>query len=115
MKRRLIIIGILFTALAVWSFYDKSKITVIHAQSLPKTVTLAWDANPPSDGVTNYVVRLDGVIVGSPTGTTQNCTITTAGLHVFAVRAVNIWAESPDATLTVNVVVPGKPTGLKLQ
>jgi hypothetical protein len=119
MKKGAITVGIILLILTGISLLPKppsiSGVIVVHAQSLPKNVTLAWDANPVSDGVTNYVVRLDGVIVGSPTGTTQACVITTAGLHVFAVRAVNLWAESPDATLTVNVVVPNKPTGLKLQ
>jgi hypothetical protein len=89
-------------------------VIVLRAQTLPVTVTLAWDANPASDNVTNYVVRLDGVVVGSPTGTSQLCTITTAGLHTFAVRAVNLFAESPDSTLTVNVVVPRGPTNLRV-
>lgn len=87
----------------------------LEAQSLPKTVTLMWDANAPADNVTNYVVRLDGVVVGSPTGTTQACTITTLGTHTFAVRAVNAWAESPDATLVVNVIAPARPANVRLQ
>jgi hypothetical protein len=115
MKKVSLTLGILAIIWACASLLPKSPVTVIHAQSLPKTVTLAWDANAPSDNVTNYVVRLNGTVVGSPTGTTQLVTITTAGLHTLAVRAVNMWAESPDSTLTVNVVVPGKPTNLRLQ
>jgi hypothetical protein len=109
-----LILGILAIIWACASFLP-SRIITVEAQSLPKTVTLAWDANAPSDNVSNYVVRLDGVVVGSPTGTTQLVTITTAGLHTLAVRAVNMWAESPDSTLTVNVVVPVKPANLRLQ
>jgi hypothetical protein len=118
MKRTAILTAIALSLIVGATFLTKKPtlgVTTIQAQSLPKTVTLAWDANSASDTVTHYVVRLDGVVVGSPTGTTQPVTITTAGVHLLSVRAVNLWAESPDTTLTVNVIIPGKPSNLRLQ
>lgn len=97
-----------------WSSCGPGEIT-IYAQTLPVVKTVAWDANPASDAVTNYVVRLDGAIIGSPTGTTQAVTFTTAGAHTVAVRAVNLWGESPDTTLAVNVVIPAKPANIRIQ
>ena len=89
-------------------------VTII-AQSLPITRTLAWDANATSDMVTNYVVRQDSVIIGSPTGTTQPITITTLGTHTFAVRAVSLWGESVDSLLIVNVVLPSAVRNVRIQ
>jgi len=61
------------------------------------------------------LMRINGVILGSPTTTTQTWVVTAAGTYTVAVRAVNLWAESPDATLTVNVVVPGRPANVRIQ
>jgi hypothetical protein len=90
-------------------------VVVIHAQQLPLNKTLTWDANPAGDGVLNYVVRLDGVVIGSPVGITQAVTFTTTGAHTLTVVAVNAWGESAPATLAVNVVVPGSPGNLRFQ
>jgi hypothetical protein len=119
MQRSLIVVAMLFVFVACASFWPKppalSGVVTIEAQTLPIARTVAWDANAASEAVTNYVVRLDGVVIGSPTGTTQAISITTLGVHVVAVRAVNVWGESVDATLTINVVAPSKPAGLRLQ
>jgi hypothetical protein len=119
MKRLLLVLGIRTVIWACASLLPKPPVLpgviTVYAQSLPITRTVAWDANPASDGVTNYVVRLDNVVIGSPTTTSLPFTITTAGTHTLAVRAVNLWAESPDSTLVINVIVPAKPTGLRLQ
>jgi hypothetical protein len=119
MKRSLILTALLLVIVACATFMPKppalSGVITIEAQSLPIARTVAWDANAPGDAVINYVVRLDGVVIGSPTGTTQAISITTLGVHVVAVRAVNAWGESVDATLTVNVVAPAKPANLRLQ
>ena len=98
-----------------WVFIPRPLVVTLHAQTLPATKTLAWDANAASDGVTNYVVALDATTVGSPTGTTQPITFTTAGSHTLTLRAQNVWGLSPPATLVVNVVVPGTPANLRLQ
>jgi hypothetical protein len=121
MKRTLLITSVLLAVVACATFLKPSapvvgKLVTIHAQSLPIMRTVAWDANPASDNVTMYVVRLDGVVVGAAvTGTTHPITITAAGPHTVAVRAVNLWGESPDAVLNFNVVVPGAPSGLRFQ
>jgi hypothetical protein len=119
MKRSLLFTTIMLVIVACATFLPKppalSGVITIEAQSLPIALTVAWDANAASENVTNYVVRLDGVVIGSPTGTTQAISITTLGVHVVAVRAVNQWAESVDATLTINVVAPAKPANLRLQ
>lgn len=119
--KRLLLLGLAVLIVTACSLFLKPSAPwvpgtiTLEAQTLPITKTLAWDANPASDAVTNYVVRLDGVIIGSPVTTTQLFTITTLGSHTLAVRAVNLWGESVDTTLTVNVVLPAKPTGLRLQ
>jgi hypothetical protein len=119
MKRLTLVLGILAIVWACASLLPKPPtlpgVITLYAQSLPKTMTVAWDANPVTDNVTNYVVRLDGVVIGSPTATSLPFTITTAGTHTLAVRAVNLWAESPDSTLVINVIVPAKPTRLRIQ
>lgn len=116
MRRILIAIVVLFflAACAGW-FHHTPLVITIEAQSLPITRTLTWDANAASDGVLNYVVTQDGVDIGSPTGVTQPFTITALGTHTFTVKAINLWGESPTGTLTVNVVLPGKPANVRIQ
>ena len=116
MKSALIVTAVVVALVAGASFIGGgSGVVTLRAQTLPIQRTVAWDANPAGDGVTNYVVRLDGVVVGSPTGTTQAISITALGAHAVSVAAVNTWAESAPAVLNINVVGPGKPTGLKIQ
>lgn len=88
---------------------------VLHAQQMPIVKTLAWDANPVSDAVLNYVVRQNGVIVGSPTGVTQSVTFPTWGVYTLTVVAVNLWAESTPSTLVVDVRMPGTPKGMGIK
>lgn len=90
---------------------------VLYAQSLPITKTIAWDANPVSDAVSTYSLWLDTGIVSTIAAPLLTGTVvfTTPGVHVIHLTATNTWGTSPEATLTVNVVVPGKPTGLRVQ
>lgn len=90
-------------------------VTTIFAQTLPVTRTLTWDPNPVDEMVTNYVVRLDGVIIGSPTGVEQPFTVSSSGAHVLTVVAVNAWGESIPASLTINVVVPGAVKNVRIK
>lgn len=121
MKRRLTVLAILLVlvACATWIRTPLPPIVggpiVLEAQALPINAIVAWTANPTSDQVLNYIVRLDGVIVGSPTGIEQPITITTAGIHTITVVAVNLWATSPPGTLVVDVRVPGSPGGLAIR
>ena len=120
MKRTLIATAVILALVACATFLRPGKphlpgVVVIHAQSLPITKTLTWDPNAASDGVLNYVVRLDGTVIGSPTGTTQVFTIVAAGAHTLTVVAVNMWGDSLPATLAVDVRVPGAPGGLRIQ
>jgi hypothetical protein len=119
MKRLILALGVLALLAACASFWPKppviSGVVTLEAQALPVSRTLAWDANAASDNVTHYVVRMNGTVIGSPTGTTQPVTFTTLGTHTLAVRAVNLWGESPDATLIVNVIAPVAPRNLRLQ
>ena len=113
MKRLLMTLAVLAMVASFWP--SKTKVWTVHAQTLPAVKTLAWDANPVGDAVINYVVQVDAVTVGSPTGLTQLVTFTTAGTHVLRVAGVNMWGQSAWATLTVNVVVPGAPAGMRIQ
>lgn len=111
MKRALFLLVLVLACVNV----SCDAVVTLEAQSLPVTKTVAWDANPASDNVTNYVVRLDGVIIGSPTATSMPFTVTTAGAHTLSVTAVNLWAESAPGTLAFNVVVPGRSTNLVIR
>lgn len=88
---------------------------VLHAQSLPITKTFTWDANPASEQVTSYTVRLDGVVIGTPATPGQPFTIATAGAHTLSVTAANVWGVGPTATLAFTVVLPSAPNGGRIQ
>jgi hypothetical protein len=90
-------------------------VITLEAQTLPITKTLAWDADPVTDAVTNYTVALDGATVGQPSGTTQAVTFATQGLHTITVTATNVWGVSSPSTLTVNVKLPTTPANAHLQ
>ena len=114
MKRILLIISIV--AVAAMFSACKADIFTVYAQSLPVTKTAAWNANPVSDAVINYTLRLDGIVVNNNiTSTTQQFTITTAGAHVLTLTATNQWGTSPATTLNFNVVIPAAPAGLSIQ
>lgn len=120
MKRTIAVVAVILALVACATFLTPNKpglpgtVTLV-AQSLPIQRTVVWDANPVGDAVINYVVRLDGAVVGSPTAASQPITITALGAHTISVVAVNSWSESTPATLAINVVGPGKPTGLRIQ
>lgn len=91
--------------------------SIVFAQSYPIVKTVAWDANPASDGVTGYTMRLDG---GAPTNVsgatlTAPVSIPSGGAHTITVTATNTWGIGPAATLTILVVGPSAPTNLRLQ
>ena len=80
-------------------------------------VTLAWDANPADQLVTEYVLYMDDAEVAR-TGESAATVDVDAGAHVFEVTAVNRWGESgrsepagtpplasPPRTLSVTVAV----------
>jgi hypothetical protein len=122
MKRYVILFAVLAAMVACALFGPPSPVVIpgvtvtLEAQTLPITRTMAWDQpNAATEGVTHYVVRLDGTVIGSPTSTTQPITITALGSHTLTVVAVNFWGESPPGTLTVNVVAPSAPSGLRIQ
>ena len=92
--------------------------TLVFAQALPATKTLAWDASvvdATHSAADNYIVRLDGTIIGSPTSTTQSVTFATIGLHTLTVTANNTWGTSAAASLTVLVAVPNTPGNPRIQ
>jgi hypothetical protein len=88
---------------------------IVWAQSLPATKTFAWDARPVNESVSSYTVRLDGVTIGNPTGTTQQFTITTTGTHVLTVTATNTWGTSSPSTLNFLVIVPSSPANPRIE
>lgn len=91
-------------------------------QSLPTTKSLQWSQSDATTAqVTSYTVTYDGTpttlppCTPDPTQCSQNVTFTTVGQHVFTVTAVNAWGAGPAASLTVNVVVPGKSSNLVIK
>lgn len=104
------------------SAVTSSLFVTLEAQSLPVMRNLQWDPNAASDAVTFYTVVQDGgapVTIDPATCTATVCstpiTFTAAGTHTLSVTATNEWATSLPTTITVNVVVPGKPGGLKIR
>lgn len=94
---------------------------VVRAQALPVTKALVWTPRPASEAITAYTVILDG---GTPISVdpatcaatcTQPVTFMTAAQHTLSLTATNLWGTGPPTTLTVTVIVPGAPTGLRIQ
>lgn len=99
-------LGILAIVIAMMALF------VSAAWALPVSKTLAWDAGAGAD---DYLVYLDGALLGTTAGLTMPFTISTAGSHTFSVISRNAWDTSAAATLTVNVVSPGKSGNLRIQ
>ena len=89
-------------------------VTIIEAQSLPVTKNVAWDANPVADGVLDYTISLDGVVVGTTATLTIPVTFTTQGAHTITAVARNIWGTGPIATLIVVVKLPDAPRNVRI-
>ena len=88
----------------------------LYAQTLPITKTVEWDANPATDEVTHYTVRVNAQTLPPVTvGTSAQVTFTTEGTHVLAVSATNAWGTSAETTLTVNVRLPGNPGKIRIR
>lgn len=109
------ILSLLILTLTFLSNVGCDKVFTVYAQSLPITKTFAWDANPVGDAVTSYTVRLDGTVVGNPSGLTQAFTINTTGAHALTLTATNIWGTSAPTTLNFNVVLPSSPSNGRIQ
>ena len=121
MRRIIITVSILVALVACSFLFPKPPIVipgviVIEAQTLPITKNLAWDQpDEIINSVTSWTVRLDTIVIGSPTTKIQPFTITTLGPHVLTVVANNIWTSSAPTTLNINVVAPSAPTGARIQ
>jgi hypothetical protein len=85
--------------------------------------SLAWTASPPSDAVTGYnVYEASGsprvyTLLGStgPTVTTFSIGTPAAGVHYYAVTAVNLRGESSKSAEAILPSLPVTVTGLKVQ
>ena len=103
----------------------------LSAQTFPLTVKAYWNPNPVADAVTSYTLAVDGgapVTVPNISTNDTNCpiatypsgcimapvTIATSGQHTFVVSAVNPWATSAPATITVNISSPGQIVWVKV-
>jgi chitodextrinase len=81
------------------------------------SVGLAWDA-PGGSGIAGYRVFRDGVLIGSPSGTTfPDSGLTSAQPYSYTVTAVDTAGlESPPTAAlpvtTADVIAPATPTGL---
>ncbi|MBB5872670.1 chitodextrinase [Allocatelliglobosispora scoriae] len=78
------------------------------------TISLSWSPSTDSSGIANYLVRQNGVLVGTPTGTTFTATGLTANTaYTFTVAAVdppgNASGQSAPLTVTTSPVTPGNP------
>lgn len=95
--------------------------TVIHAQTLPYTVTVAWD--PVVNGIgtapVTYNCYLDNVkVVTGVSALTCSFPVNTKGQHVAGVTA-NITdylpSEGPQGTVAFMLQAPNSPTGIKVK
>lgn len=115
--RRILVASLTMLAIMALIFCAHPTLVVIHAQSLPVTKTVSWDASivdATHSAPANYVVKLDGVTIGSPTSLSQPFTISTPGAHALALTAVNTWGTSAPSTLNFTVSVPNLPTSLQI-
>jgi hypothetical protein len=85
------------------------------------TVTMVWNANPASDGVTKYTLyeNLAGTWTKvqdiGPTLTTLTLTGVSAGLHTYALTASNTAGESQRSTSAPAPIPPNPPSGFIIQ
>ncbi len=92
-------------------------VAVLEAQTLPYTLTVAWNASP--DAAT-YNCYLDGVKMTAVPGTALTCQfpVSTTGLHTVGVTAVNpafVPSESAQGSLAFSLKTPTPPTGLSVK
>ena len=79
------------------------------------TVTLAWDANDPSEQVTKYSVYQATVAngpwakVAEVSETTATVAGLTPGVYYFHVTATNIWQESGPSNIVNTPALVSKP------
>ena len=115
MKKMILSIAI-FTV-AAFATYIRPKTFVIHAQTLPYTLTVAWDSGGPSD--LSFNCYLDGVQVATNiTLLTCSFPVATLGAHVAGVTGVNpsfVPSESVPATLAFTLQQPNKPLNIKVK
>lgn len=93
-----------------------SLFVTLQAQTLPYTLTVAWDASP--DAAT-YSCFLDGVVQKTGvTGLQCSFPVSTLGAHTVAVTAVNpssVPPESAPASLAFTLRNPAAPGGIKVR
>lgn len=135
MKRFLTAITVALALVACASITTSLKPTAgvvkLVAAALPYSATFNWNANPATENVTSYQVKLDGstttVLPSACTGTPSICTtqllLTSRGAHVASVAGVNLTLSGdpgvtgvPQVGLpsTLNMVLnidPTAPTG----
>lgn len=76
-------------------------VQTIYAQTLPRTVTVSWDANPPTENVTSYDVTLDGgtpIPVTASSAPSSPVVVNAYGHHVINVVAKNVTIVCDDPT-----------------
>lgn len=123
MKKLLLLSLLLLTSISCSSI---NPFITIEAQTLPITKTLFWNQGDLITAFINdFTVQQDTTsqVHVDPTTCQQvspflcstSVTIATLGQHTFTVIAYNAFAQSVPATLTINVVQPGKSSNLKIQ
>ncbi len=96
-------------------------VVTLEAQGLPIALRVEWDRAAPSDPVvTSYIVTVDGIpatldaATCSASGCAMPISFATLGSHTVSVAGTNDSGTGPAATITVNLVLPKAPTGLKV-
>lgn len=90
-------------------------VSVINAQTLPYTLTVAWDA---SADAASYNCYLDGVQKINVTTTTCSFPVTALGAHVVGVTAVNptfVPNESVPTNLSFTLKQPSPAANIKVK
>lgn len=80
-----------------------------------RAATLEWDANTPSENVTNYVVHWGTNTIGVGTNTSVGLTNFPAGIHRFTVTAQAGGLESVPSSEAVWTNTPSAPQQLRIK
>ena len=76
--------------------------------AFPKSGTITWNPNPPSEQVTSYKVAVNSVLVGTSATNSLPYTFPTPGSYLIQVAATNGEGDGPPGSLSYNLI--DKPT-----
>lgn len=80
-----------------------------------RSLTLAWDANPPAELVTSYEVSVDGKVTATVKGDVITAQVTIPDARTsITVSAVNIGGKGPPSAPLEIPASPSNPKGVRV-